>query len=160
MAKFRFPLVRALLPALMAWPLVHCDVSRCERLRDELHAQKISWGECETSSDCIKVFGSEKDCTGIFSCDFAVNRVYRLDAERRVASLPEESVDCIECQSPNCVQGDIAWCEPVTRQCIVVTELIGGQPSSATATGGSSNEATGGRSSGGLTSGGGAAGAL
>lgn len=160
MAKFPFSLVRVLLPALMALPLVQCDVSRCEKLRDELQAQKISWGECETSADCIKVFGSRKDCTGIMSCDFAVNRRYRQDAERRVASLPEESIDCIECQSPNCVRGDIGWCEPVTHQCIVITELVGGVPTTSTATGGSANEATGGSTAtGGLSSSGGSGGA-
>jgi uncharacterized membrane protein YgcG len=136
MAKYPFTYVHALIPTLFALPLVQCNVSHCENLRDELQAQKQKWGECETSLDCIKVFGSRGDCTGILSCDFSVNRKYRTEAERRVASLPEETVDCVQCQSPNCVGGKLDWCEPVTKQCMVVTELLGDAPDSETATGG------------------------
>jgi hypothetical protein len=150
MAKFPFTLLRALIPVSMVLPLLHCDVSRCEKKRDELSALKDKWGPCDTSFDCIKVFGNDKDCTGILSCDFAVNRVYRQEAERRVASLPEETVDCIECQPPNCVSGDLAYCEPVTQRCIVITELLGGSPGIATEPrGGMASVGTGGMSAGG-----------
>jgi hypothetical protein len=148
MAKFPFTYVHALIPTLLALPLVQCNMSHCENMRDELHAQKIKWGECETSLDCIKIFGNRKDCTGIMSCDFSVNRKYREEAERRVASLPEETVDCIECQSPNCVQGKLDWCEPVTKQCMVITDLLDGSPDAPTATGGvTSTTNTGGMTS-------------
>lgn len=150
MAKYSSTLVRVLVPALLALPLLRCDVSHCEKMRDDLTALKEKWGECETSLDCIKVFGNDKDCTGILSCDFAVNRMYRQEAERRVASLPEETVDCIECQPPNCVSGELSYCEPVTRRCIVITDLIGGSPGISTdpkggmTSGGASSSSTGG----------------
>jgi len=74
-------------------------------LRDELTALKDSWTRCENDWDCIKFFGSPGDCTGILSCDFAGNRSFRLEAERRIASLPEETTDCTACSPPNCVSG-------------------------------------------------------
>jgi uncharacterized membrane protein YgcG len=136
------------------WLTMSCNNANCEHLRDELFAKKTTWQECVRDEDCIKVGGNGKDCTGILSCDFAVNRVYRDAAERRVASLPQESVDCTECSTPNCVAGDIAMCEPVTHQCIIVTGILDdgtGGNGSPEASGGSG---TGGSGSGGSGSGG------
>ena len=116
-------LVKCALLAL-ALATTHCDNSQCESLRDELTRQKLSWQDCTRDTDCVKAFGHGADCTGILSCDFAVNAAHRLTAERRVASLPEETRDCIECASPNCVSGNIALCEPATRKCILVTEIL------------------------------------
>lgn len=148
MAKYSLSLLRVLVPALAALPLLQCDVSHCEKMRDELSALKDKWGECETSLDCIKVFGNDKDCTGILSCDFAVNRSYRQEAERRIASLPEETVDCIECQPPNCVSGELSYCEPVTHRCIVITDLVEETPRLITdPEGGKASSATGGMTS-------------
>jgi hypothetical protein len=109
-----------------------CNNVQCENLRDELTKKKREWSRCDTDLDCVKVFGNPGDCTGVMSCDFSVNRLSRLDAERRIASLPEDTVDCTECQSPNCVSGKISLCEAVTGQCILVTEILDGGPSSGT----------------------------
>jgi hypothetical protein len=103
-----------------------CNRANCEALRDELYDHKVEWQRCETTVDCIKVPGNPGDCSGIFSCDLAVNRNHRLTVERRIASLPEESVDCLQCQSPNCVTGDLAICEPITKQCIIISEILDG----------------------------------
>ena len=110
----------------VAVPFTSCNYSHCEALRDELFAKKLKWQQCENHLDCYKVFGNRKDCTGIFSCDLAVNRAYRNEADRRIASLGEDSVDCMECATPNCVSGAISLCEPVSHQCILVTEILDG----------------------------------
>lgn len=118
---------------LVATPGIQCNRSNCEDLRDELHAQKLGWQSCEQHEDCIIVGGNTADCTGIMSCNFAVNRQYRHAADRRVASLPEETADCFECASPNCIRGEITLCEPVSGRCIIVTEILDDGSSQAAA---------------------------
>lgn len=117
---------RSLLLVLLSLALLGagCDSTHCEALRDELTEAKDQWTKCDTDLDCIKVFGNAKDCTGILSCNFAAHRASRLEAERRIASLPEETQDCIECTPPNCASGDIAVCEPVSQRCILVTAIL------------------------------------
>lgn len=112
--------------ALLSFALLAagCDHAHCESLRDELTEAKDTWTQCEADEDCIKIGGNEKDCTGILSCNLAVNRTWRLEAERRIASLPEETQDCIECTPSNCVSGDLAVCEPVSQRCIIVTSVM------------------------------------
>ena len=101
-----------------------CNTAHCEELRDELSALKEKWRTCETDADCTIVGGNTKDCTGVLSCNQAINKKYREEADRRIASLPEETVDCMVCKSPNCVQGIIPLCEQPTKTCIIVTEII------------------------------------
>ncbi len=132
---------------------VRCNHAECEAKRDELWELKDSWTRCSDHLDCVKILGNTGDCSGIFSCDFAANRASRLEAERRVASVPEETTDCIQCQTPNCVSGIITVCEPVSQRCILVTEILDGG-------GGGDPPGTGGTGSGGTDSGtGGTAGA-
>jgi hypothetical protein len=133
---------------------LQCNRSKCESLRDELTAQKEGWAQCQEDTDCVLVGGSGKDCTGIMSCDFPVNRAFRAEAERRVASLPEETVDCMECSAPKCVGGSIVVCDPTSHQCIPVTEVLDSGssapvPTEPTGTGGqgaSTSSGTGGQS--------------
>jgi hypothetical protein len=122
-----------------------CNNAECESLRDELTALKDTWTRCDNDLDCIKFFGNPADCTGILTCDFSGNRAYRLEAERRIASLPEETTDCTGCSSPNCVSGAISWCEPVSKRCMIVTGFIDGGADQGTAgTGGSAGSGSGG----------------
>jgi hypothetical protein len=157
--------------AVLAMLGTQCNKAHCEDLRDDLFALRRSWQTCQQHSDCILVGGNPADCTGILSCNLAVNRGKRLEAQRRIASLPEETLDCMECQSPNCERGNLTYCEPVTHLCIVVTEIVdldagvlkmdlappgtGGRSSqSSTSTGGSrSSLGTGGSSSTGVPDG-------
>lgn len=133
--RLRIPLSLLVLGLGAALVVASCNITHCERLRDELFAQKLKWQACESDLDCMIVGGNTKDCTGILSCALAVNRKYRPEADRRIASLPEETVDCMECQSPDCVDGDIPLCEPVLKQCIVVTRILdGGAPASSLVT--------------------------
>lgn len=108
--------IRALM-GLVILGTTQCNVGRCEELRDKLNGLKADWQRCQKDDDCIVVGGSSKDCSGILSCNFAVNRIYRSEAERVVASLPETTVDCIECSSPNCIGGETAQCDRVTWRC-------------------------------------------
>lgn len=117
------PTLLALL-SLTSLGLLQCNRSNCEDLRNELTAQKTEWSKCSRNEECVIVGGNTGDCSGILSCNFAVHRVHRLTAERRVASLPEESVDCMACNSPNCESGDLAFCEPVSGRCMIVTDLV------------------------------------
>jgi hypothetical protein len=110
-----------------------CNNTQCENLRDELWRKKQEWSRCSAHTDCMKILGNPGDCTGIMSCNFAVNLKSRLEADRRIASLPEETVDCTECTSPNCVAGNIALCEPTSGRCILVTEILDGGTTSGDA---------------------------
>jgi hypothetical protein len=105
---------------------ITCDNADCEKLRDDLYADRLKWESCDDDTDCQLVGGNTADCTGIFSCNLAVNTRYVKDAERRIASLPEETVDCHKCGSPNCPEGDIVVCDPAYKRCIVVKELLNG----------------------------------
>jgi hypothetical protein len=143
MAKHRSVLGGILGPTLLLGLLgLGCNSAQCESLRDELTRAKHQWAKCSAHSDCVKIGGNPGDCTGIMTCNFAVNRKSRLEAERRVASLPEETVDCTECTAPNCVVGDIAFCEPTSGQCIVVTDVVdgGAMPSEGGSSGGSAGD--------------------
>jgi hypothetical protein len=104
------------------------DSASCTRLRNDTNATKQIWGACDPDAiePCIKVFGNVKDCTGVLSCDFAVNPVYREQAEQAVQTIAGESQGCYQCATPNCVEGDYVWCEPITRQCLVVTGFSDG----------------------------------
>ena len=112
--------------ALICLTLVQCNRQNCEDLRNELSQQKAEWAKCTRSEECIIVGGSESDCTGILACNFAVHRQHRLTAERVVASLPEDSVDCLVCGIPNCERGTVPYCEPISGRCMVVTDVIDG----------------------------------
>ncbi len=105
---------------------LNCDNAQCRELRDELFKLKRGWQACTNSFDCIIVGGNQKDCSGVMSCDFAVNRQFRDQAEERVARLPTESVDCHECSNPNCETGKLPYCEPVTHQCVIIDQLLDG----------------------------------
>ena len=116
--------------AVAALLTTSCNVQHCETLRDDLSAQKQTWQTCQADSDCTIVGGNTKDCTGIFYCNTPINRVHREEAERRIASLPEETVDCIECKGPNCISGTIPLCDQVTKTCIIVTDTVSSPPDS------------------------------
>ena len=135
-----FPVLRSLVRGLAlssSLLLVSCDKENCETLRDELYTQKLSWQACRVDSDCEIIGGNTSDCTGILSCNLAVNSHFVLEAERRIASLPEETVECHRCGSPNCPEGEIAYCDPAYRRCVIVKAFIdGGKPAAGFAPGG------------------------
>lgn len=120
----QFGLAGLVFAALASLLSTQCDNEQCEELRENLYREKISWQSCERSSDCIIVGGNEGDCTGVFSCNVAVNTSSRVAAERRIASLPELTVDCHQCGSPNCPDGEIAICEEDSRLCFIVSEVL------------------------------------
>jgi hypothetical protein len=98
----------------------------CSRLREDTYASKKVWDQCDPNQGvtaCIKVFGNPKDCTGVLSCDFAVNPLHRAEAEQTVLVMGQQSQGCYLCATPNCAVGDIAYCEPMSRRCIIVTTL-------------------------------------
>jgi hypothetical protein len=106
------------------------ETGDCARLRNDTYAQKLVWGACDPAVDnqCIKVPGNPRDCTGVLSCDFAVTRPYREQAEQVVLTIAQQSQGCFLCATPSCLAGDIAWCEPVSRQCLLITALVDGGP--------------------------------
>jgi hypothetical protein len=145
---------RRLLLLLIPFALfgIRCNSAECEAKRDELWALKDSWTRCEEDWECVKVFGNTGDCSGVLSCDFAANRSSRLDAMRRIAQVAEETTDCLQCQTPNCVSGVLTLCEPVSQRCILVTEIRDGGSVDTPATGGTG---TGGTDTGGTSGAGG-----
>jgi hypothetical protein len=98
----------------------------CTALRNDTYAAKETWDACNPADGpgaCIKVPGNTKDCTGVLSCDFAVNPVHRAEAEQAVETIAQRSQGCYLCATPNCIGGDITYCEPVSRRCILVSEI-------------------------------------
>jgi hypothetical protein len=110
--------------AFVALTGTQCNKANCEDLRDELYYLKLDWQSCEDDSQCILIGGNGKDCTGVLSCNLAINKKRRQEAERRIISLPEETVDCMQCASPNCAEGNITICEPTSKKCIIVKEIV------------------------------------
>lgn len=120
--------------SLVSAPLTACGESgSCAKLRSDNYALKETWDACDPGDPepCIKVFGNPKDCTGVLACDFAVNPHHRAEAEQTVLTIGEQSQGCFLCAVPNCASGDLAWCEPVSRRCILVTMLTDAGPSIA-----------------------------
>jgi hypothetical protein len=115
--------------ALVALSIAACgETADCKNLRETTYASKRSWDACDPNEQnpCIKVPGNQKDCTGVLTCDFAVNRHYRDLAEMAVYKIGEQSQGCFHCAVPNCIAGEIPYCEPVSQRCIIVTEVIDG----------------------------------
>ncbi len=103
----------------------------CTKLRNDTYATKEIWDACDPAQGpaaCIKVPGNSKDCTGVLTCDFAVNPHYRAEAEQATYTIGERSQGCYLCAIPNCVAGELAYCEPISRRCIVITDLLEAGP--------------------------------
>jgi hypothetical protein len=116
-----------LLLALLLVGVAQCgDRAKCDRLRDETYQKRRTWAQCMRDTDCFPMPGNPKDCTGVLSCPFAVNRIYREDAERLMLSIGEDSVDCHTCATPNCNTAEFPICEEVSHQCLVVERIVDG----------------------------------
>jgi hypothetical protein len=104
------------------------DSSSCTRLRTDTYALKQTWGACDPAAaePCIFVLGNSKDCTGVLTCEFAVNPIHRVEAEEEVLTIAGRSQGCYLCATPTCVDGEIPWCEPITRQCLLVSGFTDG----------------------------------
>jgi hypothetical protein len=98
----------------------------CKSLRDQTYANKRVWDACSFDDDCIAVPGNQKDCTGVLTCEFSVNKRYRDLAEMAVYKIGEQSQGCHLCAFPNCIAGAISVCEQVSKRCIIVSELKDG----------------------------------
>lgn len=109
------------------------ESASCTKLRSDTYAIKQIWDACnpDDPEPCIKVAGNGRDCTGVLSCDFAVTPRHRAEAEQTVLTIAEQSQGCYLCALPNCIVGDIAVCEPVSRRCILVTTLVDGGSASS-----------------------------
>lgn len=93
----------------------------CTKLRNDTFALKQTWQDCNPLEEvsCILVGGNSKDCTGVLTCDFAVNPHSRVAAEQAVLTIGQESQGCYLCAVPNCLTG-APFCEPTTHQCVMV----------------------------------------
>jgi len=122
----------------------------CSQLRQTTYGDKLAWGACDPAlpdpnDQCIFVAGNPKDCTGILTCEFAVNRNFREVAELAVASIGEQSQGCYLCAVPNCITAGDPYCDPVSRECLVVSGFTsGGQPFGNTEDAGTTTEDSGG----------------
>lgn len=106
----------------------------CTQLRETMYASKATWDACDPTiqnpnAQCIFVPGNPNDCTGVLTCEFAVNRKFRAEAEMAVYTIGQQSQGCYRCAIPECIAGELGYCEPVSRRCIVVTNFTsGGEP--------------------------------
>ncbi len=102
------------------------DSASCTKTRNDTFAKLQNWQSCnpEDVAPCIKVAGNPRDCSGVLSCDFAVNLGSRVEAEQTVLTIGNETQGCYLCATPNCVAGDLAICEPFSRKCIIVSGIV------------------------------------
>jgi hypothetical protein len=118
--------------ALMTIPAASVSIEACgesgscTQLRSTMYQNKEVWDACDPTvqnpnDQCIFIPGNPKDCTGVLTCEFAVNRKYRADAEMAVYTIGQQSQGCYLCAVPECISGELGYCEPVSRRCILVT---------------------------------------
>ena len=102
----------------------------CSQLRQSNYASLEAWQGCDPAgpplSQCLEIGGNPKDCTGVLSCNFAVNAHFRAEAEQATYTVGEQSQGCYLCATPTCIGGDLAWCEPTSHRCLLVQQLIDG----------------------------------
>ena len=99
----------------------------CTQLRNTTYSTLQTWQACDPADPepCIMVGGNSKDCTGVLTCDFAVNPHYRMQAEQAVLTIGQQSQTCFLCAVPNCAGGVLGTCEPVSRRCILSPIALG-----------------------------------
>ncbi len=102
----------------------------CTQLRQTNYGALLGWQACDPAgpplSQCIQIGGNPKDCTGVLSCNFAVNAHFRSEAELVTYTVGEQSQGCYLCATPTCIGGDLAWCEPISHRCMLIQGLIDG----------------------------------
>jgi hypothetical protein len=98
------------------------DSGGCMSVRDSTYALLETWEACDPQKvdACIIEPGNPKDCTGVLTCEFAVNPLYRSQAEQTMLIMGEESRGCGLCAVPNCLTGTAAYCEPASRRCLII----------------------------------------
>jgi hypothetical protein len=103
------------------------DAASCTRVRDATYSALEVWQACDPgdATACIIEPGNPKDCTGVLTCAFAVNPAYRAIAEQTMLSIGEQSHGCYQCSVPNCLSGSTAYCEPVSRRCLMLGTVSG-----------------------------------
>jgi hypothetical protein len=102
------------------------DADSCASTRASTYNALEIWQAC-TPGDvnaCIIEPGNPKDCTGVLTCEFAVNPRYRAAAEEAMLSIGEQSRGCYQCSIPNCLSGSTAYCEPVSKRCLVLGDVV------------------------------------
>jgi hypothetical protein len=115
----------------------------CTNLRETEYANLVTWQACDPAGidQCIIEPGNPKDCTGVLSCNFAVNPKFRAEAEQAVYTSGQASQGCYLCAVPNCIAAEEGICEPVSRRCIAVSGttdgglLFAGEDGGSTSTG-------------------------
>ena len=101
----------------------------CTNLREATYASLETWQACDPAGpadQCIIEAGNPKDCTGVLSCDFAINPKYRAEAETMVYAIGQQSQGCYLCAVPNCITAEIGYCEPISRRCLGVSAVTDG----------------------------------
>jgi hypothetical protein len=98
------------------------DSGGCISVRDSTYASLETWETCdpEKVDTCIIEPGNPKDCTGVLTCEFAINPLYRAQAEQQMLIMGEQSRGCGLCAVPNCLSGTVAYCEPVSHKCLII----------------------------------------
>jgi len=111
-----------------------CAIETCGSLRTTLEVDRHNWAACDPSqgdNQCTIVGGDPMDCTGVLTCDFAVNVTMLAQAQRGVIDNSVHAKICADyCSTPNCAQDNPPVCDPVTRECTIVylTQAEAGAP--------------------------------
>jgi len=112
------------------------DSDGCKATRDSTYASLTTWEECDPKQPdpCIVEPGNPKDCTGVLACTFAINPIYRSEAEEAVLAMGEQSRGCYQCATPACGNGATAYCEPVSHRCMLLSTSFTSDAGGASAT--------------------------
>lgn len=116
-----FPIVALLLQTSAGASVACGDSASCISVRDSTYAALEGWEACDPTKpdQCIVEPGNPKDCTGVLTCTFAINADYRSEAEQAVLAAGEQSRGCYLCATPACGDGETAYCEPVSKRCML-----------------------------------------
>jgi hypothetical protein len=104
------------------------DSGSCMSLRQTTFTQLQAWEECVPGDDaaCILEPGNPKDCTGVLTCPFAINAEHRAAAEQTMLVIGEQSTGCYQCAVPSCFTGNTAYCEPISKRCLIIQTGLAG----------------------------------
>ncbi|MDB4995288.1 MAG: hypothetical protein JWM74_2720 [Myxococcaceae bacterium] len=89
-----------------------------EDVQDDARALRTEVAACKEGDECDVIDPPADDCTGVFSCRFAVNLARRAEAQSRSAGLAKESRSYDTCSRAFCAEVRSAHCDLARGRCV------------------------------------------